>query len=37
MSGNYPSEAESYSLPAEAATELNITTEDEKTEGSKQQ
>jgi 3-methyl-2-oxobutanoate hydroxymethyltransferase len=35
-SGHYPSEAESYSLPAEAAAELNITTEDEK-KGSKQQ
>jgi 3-methyl-2-oxobutanoate hydroxymethyltransferase len=34
-SGNYPSDAESYGLPAEAATELNISTEDEKTEDSK--
>jgi len=25
--GTYPSDAESYSLPAEAAEELNITTE----------
>jgi 3-methyl-2-oxobutanoate hydroxymethyltransferase len=31
-SGNYPSEAESYGLPQEAAAELNISTEDEKTE-----
>src|SRR5919107_1490685 len=31
-SGSYPSEAESYGLPKEAAAELNISTEDEKTE-----
>jgi 3-methyl-2-oxobutanoate hydroxymethyltransferase len=31
-SGNYPSEAESYGLPKEAAAELNLSTEDEKTE-----
>jgi 3-methyl-2-oxobutanoate hydroxymethyltransferase len=31
-SGSYPSEAESYGLPAEAAAELNISTEDERTE-----
>ena len=34
-SGNYPSEAESYGLPAEAAAELNIKTSDEKTEDPK--
>jgi 3-methyl-2-oxobutanoate hydroxymethyltransferase len=34
-SGNYPSEAESYGLPAEAAAELNIPTEEEKTEDPK--
>ncbi|MBD0372254.1 MAG: 3-methyl-2-oxobutanoate hydroxymethyltransferase [Pyrinomonadaceae bacterium] len=28
--GSYPSDAESYGLPAEAAAELNISTEDEK-------
>lgn len=33
--GQYPSEAESYGLPAEAAAELNISTEDEKTEDQK--
>jgi 3-methyl-2-oxobutanoate hydroxymethyltransferase len=33
-SGNYPSDAESYGLPAEAAAEMNISTEDEKTERS---
>lgn len=31
-SGNYPSDAESYGLPAEAAAELNITAGDEKKE-----
>jgi 3-methyl-2-oxobutanoate hydroxymethyltransferase len=31
-SGNYPSEAESYGLPAEAAAELNIPTEDDQRE-----
>jgi 3-methyl-2-oxobutanoate hydroxymethyltransferase len=31
-SGSYPSDAESYGLPAEAAAELNISTEGEKTE-----
>jgi 3-methyl-2-oxobutanoate hydroxymethyltransferase len=35
-SGSYPSDAESYGLPAEAATELNISTKDEKTETNKQ-
>lgn len=35
-SGNYPSEAESYGLPPEAATELNISTKDEETETNKQ-
>ena len=34
-SGNYPSEAESYGLPAEAAAELHISTGDEKTEDTK--
>jgi 3-methyl-2-oxobutanoate hydroxymethyltransferase len=31
-SGHYPSDAESYGLPQEAAAELNISTADEKTE-----
>lgn len=31
-SGSYPSDAESYGLPAEAAAELNISTKGEKTE-----
>lgn len=35
-SGSYPSEAESYGLPAEAASELNISTKDEETETNKQ-
>lgn len=35
-SGSYPSEAESYGLPAEAAAELNISTKDEETETNKQ-
>jgi 3-methyl-2-oxobutanoate hydroxymethyltransferase len=34
-SGHYPSDAESYGLPAEAAAELNIPTEEEKTEDPK--
>lgn len=34
-SGHYPSDAESYGLPAEAAAELNISTEDEKAEDPK--
>lgn len=34
-SGNYPSEAESYGLPAEAAAELNIPVEDERAEDPK--
>jgi 3-methyl-2-oxobutanoate hydroxymethyltransferase len=34
-SGSYPAEAESYGLPAEAAAELNISTEDEKTKDPK--
>ena len=31
-SGAYPAAAESYGLPADAAAELNISTEDKKTE-----